>query len=305
MLRALMLLVLPLFLFLIACGGASNDNGATESGDNDSDVVASDAGPDGIYGTRDDGAPGDAGDGAQASDPADDGTRDVVEVSPGTDAGPADDTVATVDGFDESDVLGALNPFTFLGGITASPSAGQVDPELGSPLLTSGDLQGTFTDMGEFSFTEPSEFGEMTIAARMFGAGVAGDDFDAMVVSAAIAMPEAALGNLEEFGQLTEADLPEAQAEFDQLGLGQIELSILDASGLGEDGFGTHMEMDFGELISSLAAPDEDVPFTGVEMDMYGWVVGDRLLMVMVMWPMGGASGVDSRGLAETMDARA
>ena len=40
-------------------------------------------------------------------------------------------------------------------------------------------------------------------------------------------------------------------------------------------------------------------------MDMYGFMRGEIVLMVMVMWPIDSSSSVDALDLAETMAARA
>ena len=40
-------------------------------------------------------------------------------------------------------------------------------------------------------------------------------------------------------------------------------------------------------------------------MDMYAFAAGDRVLVVMVMWPTDESPGVDARALAEVMESRA
>ncbi|MFQ5880683.1 MAG: hypothetical protein ACE5IZ_11005 [Dehalococcoidia bacterium] len=212
-------------------------------------------------------------------------------------------------------LLTTFNPFTLLGTVDGSqpsfpPTAQGVDDSLGAVLLEQGDLPPDFSLFGEFTFSTPSEFGAMEMVANMFVSGDAvGGDFGAMVMSAAIAVPEDAIDEFGDFGDLgvlTQADLDEIAGATDALGFGFSDFHLLDASGLGDGGFGMHIEMDFSGLLEAFEAPEEDNPFAGgIAMDMYGFLHGDRMSMVMVMWPVDGPPGVDSRALAETIDAKA
>ena len=324
MLRKLALILLPIALFAAACGGGGSSDGTVrDSGDEPIEATRS-AGADGIYGTDDDTLFGDV----QDPEPADDS---VVTIDPGDDIdvddgttdtfSPADDFVISNDGsgpdddfvsLDVSDsglndnaVFGALNPFSFLGGVEMPPGSQAIDSDLGSALLIDSDIPRGFVPMGEFSFSMPSEFGNMNMAARMWGRGVDADEFGAMIMSAAMVLPPGAMGEIDELMGLTEADLAELQGTSGEFGMDFASLEILDTDGLGEGGFGMHMEIDFGAFFSAFGAPEDDEIPAGIAMDMYAFVVGDRMLMVMVMWPMGEQQGADGRVLAEIMASRA
>ena len=92
----------------------------------------------------------------------------------------------------------------------------------------------------------------------------------------------------------------------DQIGIAFSNLHELDASGLGDNGFGMHMEMDFAGLLEAFAVPEEENPFdAGIAMDMYMFLRGERVLMTMAMRPADQQPGADGRSLAETMDGKA
>jgi len=58
--------------------------------------------------------------------------------------------------------------------------------------------------------------------------------------------------------------------------------------------------------MDAFGAPEGDNPLAaGIAMEVYIFARGDHLLMTMVMWSAGDASGVDSRGLADALDANA
>ncbi len=145
----------------------------------------------------------------------------------------------------------------------------------------------------------------MRLAGRMWGRGMESEEFGAMIMSAVMVLPPEAMGELDELMELSEADLAEIQGASDEFGMDFAELEFLDVDGLGEGGFGMHMELDFGAFFSAFGAPEEDEGPAGIAMDMYAFVVGDRVLMVMVMWPMGEPQEVDGRSLAEIMESRA
>ncbi len=328
MLRTLALILIPLGLLAAACGGGSSSDEAVRDSGGEPGGVTRDAGPDGIYDTADDLGLNDAQDtGDQSAAPAsvvDDSVTDA-DVSDDSDffffdddAGvddfvfdwndsdaDADDFVidATDSGLDDNAIFGALNPMSFIGGLGSAPISGEIDAELGTALLTDADVPGDFDSLGEFSFSMPSEVGEMQMAARMWGRGMETDDFGAMIMSMAMVVPPEAMGELDELMGLTDEDLAELQGATGDFGL-FADLRILNTDDLGEGGFGMHMEMDFGALLSAFGAPEEEGVPTGIIMDMYAFVVGDQVLMVMVMWPTGESPGVDAHALAETMESR-
>jgi hypothetical protein len=126
-----------------------------------------------------------------------------------------------------------------------------------------------------------------------------------MIMSAAMVPPPDAMEELDELIGMTEADLAEMQSKSEDFGMEFAKIELLDVDGLGEGGFGMHMELDFGAFFSAFGAPEEDEGPAGIAMDMYAFAVGNRVLMTMVMWPMGESLGVDGRSLAEIMASRA
>jgi len=217
----------------------------------------------------------------------------------------------TVEPGGASDVLlNSLNPFQLLDSLGQQPTSQQVDPSLEAALLDADDLPADFVPLGQFTLTIPGDIGPIEMAASQFVIGDLEGDFDAMVMSAVMALPPEALselGDLSDLEAAAQAEFSQEIAEFEQLGLGDFRL--LDASGLGEGGFGMHMELDLGALLGELAtafgAPEEEIPAAGFVIEMYMFLRGERMLMVVVMEPLGRSTDVDARELAETMDAKA
>jgi hypothetical protein len=155
------------------------------------------------------------------------------------------------------------------------------------------------------NFSMPVEGTTANMAMNMFATGdLESGDFGTMVMSAAIAGE--GLADLGEFDEaaLGEAELAEMEEALGQLGAG--EVSLLDASGLGEAGFGVHMEMDFSQLLAGFGEleMEEEMP-TAFAWDMYMWVRGDQMYMIMVMWDAGVGREADGRLLADIVDDRA
>ncbi len=212
-------------------------------------------------------------------------------------------------------LLGALNPLQLLGsgGMGISSAA---DPELAALLLQPADVPPALTSMGEFSFSTPSEYGEINMAATMF----ADERFEAegmgeMVISMAIDLPAAALadvGELSDLAGFSDADLAELEALSQDSGVDFAKFEMLDASSLGDDVFGMHMEIDFSGLFSAFGefTEDEELP-SGFAIDMYGFLRGETMLMVMTMQAAGEtaatdiASTVNTLALAQVMADRA
>jgi hypothetical protein len=61
---------------------------------------------------------------------------------------------------------------------------------------------------------------------------------------------------------------------------------------------------EFGDVEADLSQEEIPIP-EGIGMDIFMFVRGDRMLMLMVMWPLGENPGVDARELADAMDDRA
>ena len=280
MLRTLLLIFVPLTLLAAACSGGS---------------------------TQPDVSKQPATDGADPSivieDEVDDGQPDSSQERS------ADDAAASIITDDRGgDLFSSFNPFDLLaaaGGL--STSFGEVDPTLEAALIRQDDLPDGYVPFDVFTFTIPDDAGEIELVGRMFSTGDTESedlaDMGSMVMSVVMALPPGSVDELADI-QNMEAEFEQLQAEIGEMGFG--ELKLLDASDLGDGGFGMHMSLDFGGLFGALMSPDEaDTLDAGISMDMYLIPRGERVLMLMVMWPSSQPSGVDARSLAETMDERA
>ena len=224
----------------------------------------------------------------------------------------------------------ALNPLNLLSlgsgggseGLTAN--TGEADPALKAALLTLEDLPPGYSEPvpGGMSFSMETGEGNMDMAASMFVKGESMDAFpEAMVMSGVVAVSgdlmEEARAEIERYGDGAELEreIQEAMGGADNLfGVSLKDVRVLDASGLGEAGLGLHMVMSmdlealaegFGAEIDEAAPPELDVLKEGIAFDMYVFVRGERVLMVMSMWPGEGPAPVDALDLAELMDGRA
>ena len=242
------------------------------------------------------------------------GDGDSAPRAANTTSGTPDDTVPAAEGGGEtvSAVLDTFNPFSLmgtLGSATGAPSAEVGGSELKAALLDEGDLPAGFSPFGDMSFTLPVEGGSGTMAANMFASGdLKSGEFGAMVMSAALEGPPGTLDQLGDFSELqdlSDEDFAEMEQSLGQVGTGFSEFRLLDASGLGDGGVGFHMVMDFGGLVETFGAPDDGTMPSSIAWDMYIFRVDERALMLMVIWPPDVSSGVDSRALAEALDARA
>jgi hypothetical protein len=265
MLRTLALLLLPLALLAAACGG---DAGAP-------DPTATSAST-----------------GATATPSGAD------EPTPAGDSG-------------ASAVFDTLNPFDLLNAAGEAPASfGDADPALKSALLDAGDLPPGFFPLGDYSFSMPTEYGVVDMAAAMFVSGDLASDVPGPIVLSAAARPGpealAALGDPRDLAGLVEEELGDLRSLSDEFGGLVRDLRLLDASGLGDGGVGVRMTMQLGELLGALGAPEEELDAVGegLTIEMFLWMRGGYVLIVMGMWPGGGAP-IDVRDLAERMDGRA
>ena len=212
------------------------------------------------------------------------------------------------DGAGAADLLASMNPFELLGSI-GGPTSSEANPELKAALLTASDLPGEFMPFGEFGLAAPTELGPIDMAGSVFASGDLSDgDFEALVMSVVADLPPEALAELgdpSKRGALTEAQMSQFEDELGPLGEAFGNVELLDASGLGDGGVGIHFEMDFGTLLAGFGAPEGDLPFSSIVIDMYMFLRGERMLMVMLMAPDGEAFGLNARDLAELMDERA
>jgi hypothetical protein len=227
---------------------------------------------------------------------------------------------------------GALNPFNLLslgpgggGGSETLPFVTEdADPALKAALLTAEDLPSGYSELmpGGMSFSMETAEGNMDMAASIFAKGEALDAFpESMVMSGVVLVSgdlmEESLAEIERYGDGAELEreIQEAMGGADNLfGVSFKDVRVLDASGLGEAGLGLHMvmSMDLEQLAEGFGAEiDEQVPTEveflkdGLSFDMYVFVRGEHVLMVMVMWPGEGPAPVDALDLAELMDGRA
>lgn len=187
---------------------------------------------------------------------------------------------------------------------------GEVDPALKAALLKPEDLPAGYAAFGgsEFNFSVPTAGGEkMQMAMAMFleSTLIAGSP-GSMVVSMAVALPEEeaaeALDRFDEAADL--GDLEEQLGAAEGMGMRFEDVRVLDASGLGEKGFGMHMVMDFeGPLLGQGERPN---PFAGgMAFDMYMFLRDGRMYMLGVIWSADSDTSLDGRALAEVMDGRA
>jgi hypothetical protein len=163
--------------------------------------------------------------------------------------------------------------------------------------------------LGGFSFALPGEGGSFGMAMSVFGEN--GLDFEqpgAIVMSMAMQTPEPMspddfMSDIEGSGGLDAQAIEAAMAEMG-LDKGIRDVRVLDVSGLGEGGFGLHAIAD---LLMEIYGPElpANIPFDEMAFDMYVFVRGSNMMMLMVMAPVGAPAAVDAWALAKTMDERA
>jgi hypothetical protein len=234
--------------------------------------------------------------------PTDATTSDPAETAEPTEDESGDDSASS------GELFGSFNPFSALQSLNgSSPASTQVDPALKAMLLKDADLPG-FMGFGEYAFSVPDQQGgTVDAAASMFMSGdvASTGELGTMVMSMVATVPPGDdMGDLDQLDELSQAELDQIAATAGQFGVGYGDIRALDASGLGESGGAMHLEMDFAGLFSGLGAGESPVP-NGIAMDMYVFARGQRMLMLMIMYPAGSASPVDGHALAEIMDGRA
>jgi hypothetical protein len=311
MLRKLAFLLAPIVLFGAACsggGGGSATKPASPTG-----ASVHDANGDGIYDSSQ--PPADVVDDTQQVD-------DTTETSPVRDAPdelPADDSndrSTDSPGAAPASLFGAVSPFDLLDAVSGEVGSSEpADPSSTQVLLKLSDLPNDFAKLEETTHTVPSEYGEISMTLNAFANGdiETGAGFGAVVASATVRVPQAALheferaGGFEALRNFSPDDLDQLEPEAQQLGVAYSDIHAIDGSGLGDGGGGFHMVIDLGALMDIFGpTTDEPNPFEGgIAYDMILFLRGDRMFFVMVMWPGDQSSGVDSLALAHTLDARA
>jgi hypothetical protein len=191
-----------------------------------------------------------------------------------------------------------------------------VDPALEAILLHEEDLPSNFEGamVGGFSFALPGEGGNFGMAMSVFGEnGLEFEQPGAMVMSMAMQTPEPIspddfMSDIEGFEGLDGLDAEAIESAMAEMGLdtGIRDVRVLGVSGLGEGGFGLHAVADLEALVE-LYGPElpADIPFDEMTFDMYVFVRGTNMMMLMVMAPVGAPAAVDAWDLAKTMDERA
>jgi len=218
-------------------------------------------------------------------------------------------------------VKSAFQPLSLMGGpmFGSGGSSGlgmeggsqEVAPELKAALLHEADLPPGFGNLGgDMGFAADTPEGHMEMAMNMFFRGdmVTGDNAE-IVMSGVMTMPASALTEFNssiaelEGMNLSPEEIEEMMGESGMQGIEFKEFRFLKASGLGESGVGLHMVMDMSSYAGG-AGGDMGAFEDGMAMDVYMFKAGDRILMVVTMWPASDAPNVDALALAEIMDGR-
>ena len=149
--------------------------------------------------------------------------------------------------------------------------------------------------------SEDPSLGQVTMAMSMFADEGQQQGVMSMVMQAE---NEAVLQQgLAGMGQVDFAEIQKAFAAYTQFGIQVTNVRPVDASGLGDGGFGFAFTMDFSALSAALGdAYGEEAPFTTMDMEMIMFVDGSVVGMV-VTFAMGDAAPA-SRPLAEIMAAK-
>ncbi len=187
-----------------------------------------------------------------------------------------------------------------------------VDPELTAALLTADDLPPGYSSLaGDIGFSMDMPEGSVAMAARMFAEGdMMSGEAGSMVMSAVMSMPASVLSEFDAgLAELDNMDLSpegieEMVGESGMMGIEFKELRLVEDPGLGEGGVGLHMVMDMSAMAGGLGG-EMGAYGEGMAMDVYVFKSGERVLMVVVMWPAGEQPNADALALAEVMDGRA
>jgi hypothetical protein len=211
------------------------------------------------------------------------------------------------------------------GGSAAGLSGG--DESLKAYLPEDSDFPSGFTPFGSFTFSAPADSSElgavdmaMTMAMKGDPAALAGAtdpseiDFSSIEMLVAMVMRPEDLQSLGDiFGEIEDFDPETLQEEIDSgfQGMEGFEVTnfdVLDASGLGDGGFGMEMTIDmsgFSSLFGALGGGDDAPTLEAMTMRMYVFGKGDHIGAVM---RMGFTDSLDDDGsdveLAEIIDGK-
>jgi len=232
------------------------------------------------------------------------------------------DSSAPADGSKSSSGLGdTLQPLNILsggllggGGFDMEASGQEVSPDLRAALLTEEDLLPGYDSFDGWELAVSSDMDEGHVEmvwSTFFEGDVASGELGSVVKSGAVASPPAFL---EEFGagldELIAMDLTakDVQATGDSAvkGIEYKEFEFIDAPGLGEAGILLHMVMEMdARTVGAGGEPGWGSFEGGLTVNAYFFIRGDRMLMLLTMWPADELAPVDGLALAQIMDERA
>jgi hypothetical protein len=302
MLRKLVLVLLPIVLLGAACSGGGGGSATKPTLPAGSSVR--DANGDGIYDSSQPAV-------VSSDTPVATATAPSPPTNVSNDIPTPSDPNSSSASTGSASLFGALNPLDLLDASSGDQSAADVDPALSQTLLDLADLPAGFTSIDDLSRSATTDLGDISYLMSIFANGdLENGDFQTIVGSAAMSLSPEALaefnrqGGMDALGNMSD-EMQSLQDQAAQLGVMYNDVRALDASGLGDGGGGIHFVIDMSALLGAFGTP-EDNPFAGgLAADMYIFLRGDHVFMLVVMWPGDQSSGVDSQGLAAAMDAKA
>ena len=178
-------------------------------------------------------------------------------------------------------------------------------------LLEQSDLPAAFRFSEEFGISDDLGRG---MATRIFSTSdLESEDPGTIVISIAVALGPEELAEIDDLIGELERSYDEVEGSF-----GFDGFELLDASGLGNGGFGMRFELDFSAMFDALAEDFalDDADFeaemeaemaliAGIGMEAYFFFSDTQVLATMVMWTLERESSVDTLALAQIMDAKA
>ncbi len=240
---------------------------------------------------------------------------------------PSSSSSPAASGGGEEAVGGIFNTIFSSGALTRGTSSGASgampagDESLKQYLLNESDVPAGYSSLGEFSYRLPdgiSKDGGMDMAASMFMSGdpAATDPSGSTIMMSMVLKPDDLTQLWEQFSQaenLSEQDLRDAFAQ--GAGLGGMKITnvqVLDASGLGEGGFGMAMTIDMSELMGGFAgaaggteAGADLAKLSTMTMRMYIFAKGDYAAGIVRMgFADSLPSDVDEKALAKIVDRK-